>query len=150
MGSALWDVECHSICSPLCVERLPLSSGHPVKVSVLLFRFGFVTRTDLPFFEGVGYQKGDVIGDVVGYEWDNTDPDGDGRRLWNPDQSQIPPIDPASIKVVFTGSPVDLDGKQGKAEAVYFVSSAGANVFSTGSIRWAWGLSKPGFEQGKF
>jgi hypothetical protein len=109
-----------------------------------------VTRTDLPFFERVDYRKGDVIGDVVGYEWDNADPDGDGRRLWDPNKSQIPPIDPASIKVVFTGSPVDLDGKQGKAEAVYLVSRAGAKVFSTGSIRWAWGLSKPGFEQGKF
>jgi hypothetical protein len=70
--------------------------------------------------------------------------------LWESDKSHIQPIDPASIKVVFTGSPVDLDGKQGKAEAVYFVSSAGAKVFSTGSIRWAWGLSKPNFEQGKF
>jgi hypothetical protein len=98
----------------------------------------------------VDYRKGDVIGDVVGYEWDNADPDGDGRRLWDPNKSQIPPIDPASIKVVFTGSPVDLDGKQGKAEAVYFVSRAGAKVFSTGSIRWAWGLSKPDFEEGKF
>jgi hypothetical protein len=110
----------------------------------------FVNRTDLPFFQDVGYQKGDVIGDVVGYEWDNTDPDGDGRRLWHPDKSQIPTIDPALIKVVFTGSPVDLDGKPGKAEAVYFVSGAGAKVFSTGAIRWAWGLGKPGFEQDKF
>jgi hypothetical protein len=109
-----------------------------------------VNRTDLPFFDGVGYRKGDVIGDVVGYEWDNTDPDGDGRRLWDSDNSHIRPIDPASIKVLFTGSPIDLDGKQGKAEAVYFVSSAGAKVFSTGSIRWAWGLGKPGFEQGQF
>jgi hypothetical protein len=110
----------------------------------------FVNRTDLPFFEGVGYQKGDVIGDVVGYEWDNTDPDGDGRRLWHPDKSQIPTIDPQSIKVVFTASPVDLDGKPGKAEAVHFVSNAGAKVFSTGAIRWVWGLGKPGFEQDKF
>jgi hypothetical protein len=109
-----------------------------------------VNRTDLPFFEGVGYQKGDVIGDVVGYEWDNTDPDGDGRRLWDHHKSQIPPIETSSIKVIFTGSPVDLHGKQGKAEAVYFVSSVGAKVFSTGSIRWAWGLGKPDFEQDKF
>jgi hypothetical protein len=70
--------------------------------------------------------------------------------LWDHHKSQIPPIAPASIKVVFTGSPVDLHGKQGKAEAVYFVSSAGAKVFSTGSIRWAWGLGKPDFEQEKF
>jgi N,N-dimethylformamidase beta subunit-like, C-terminal len=109
-----------------------------------------VSRTDLPFFEGVGYQKGDAIGNIVGYEWDNTDPNGDGKRLWDPEKSQIRQIDPVSIKVVFTGSPVDLDGKQGKAEAVYFVSEAGAKVFSTGSIRWAWGMGKPHFEEERF
>jgi hypothetical protein len=110
----------------------------------------FVARTDLPFFNGIGYQRGESIGDVVGYEWDNTDPDGDGKRLWDPRKSRIEPIDAASIKVVFTGSPVDLNGRPGKAEAVYFVSKAGARVFSTGSIRWAWGLGKPKFEREKF
>jgi hypothetical protein len=110
----------------------------------------FVARNDLPFFAGTGYEVGDRIGDVVGYEWDNTDPDGDGRRLWDSEKSRIPPIDPASIKILFTGSPVDVDGKQGKAEAAYFVSPAGAKVFSSGSIRWAWGLGAPGFEEERF
>jgi hypothetical protein len=110
----------------------------------------FVTRTDLPFFKGTGYKEGEAIGDIVGYEWDNTDPEGDGKRLWDPNRSKIEPIDRASINVVFTGSPVDLNGHRGKAEAVYFISKAGAKVFSTGSIRWAWGLGKPRFEQEKF
>jgi len=110
----------------------------------------FVARTDLPFFKGTGYKIGDAIGDIVGYEWDNTDPDGDGKRLWDPAKSHIEPIDRASIKVVFTGSPVDLNGHKGKAEAVYFVSKAGAKVFSTGTIRWAWGLGKPKFESDRF
>ena len=110
----------------------------------------FVARTDLPFFAGTGYREGDAIGDIVGYEWDNTDPDGDGRRLWDPQKSRIARLDPSLIKVVFQGAPVDVDGKQGKAEAVYFISPAGAKVFSTGSIRWAWGLGKPGFAQEKF
>ncbi len=109
-----------------------------------------VSRTDLPFFKDTGYKVGDRIGDVVGYEWDNTDPDGDGKRLWDPQRSRIEPIDMASIKVVLTGSPIDLDGKQGKAEAVYFVSKAGAKVFSSGSIRWAWGLGKTKFESDQF
>jgi hypothetical protein len=109
-----------------------------------------VARTDLPFFEGTGYRVGEPIGDVVGYEWDNTDPDGDGRRLWDPQQSRIPPLDPAAIKVPFTGAPVDIDGKPGKAEAAYFVSPAGAKVFSSGSIRWALGLGAPGWEQERF
>jgi hypothetical protein len=38
--------------------------------------------------------------------------------------SRIAPVELGSIKVLFTGSPVDIEGKQGKAEAVYFVSNA--------------------------
>jgi hypothetical protein len=110
----------------------------------------FVARADLPFFAGTGYQVGEAIGDIVGYEWDNTDPEGDGKRLWDPEKSQIPRLDPSLIKVAFKGAPVDLLGKHGTAEAVYFVSPAGAKVFSTGSIRWAWGLGKPQFVQEKF
>ena len=110
----------------------------------------FVTCTDLPFFKGTDYKEGEAIGNIVGYEWDNTDPEADGKRLWDPKRSRIEPIDRESIKVVFTGSPVDLNGKRGKAEAVYFVSKAGAKVFSTGSIRWSWGLGKQNFEQERF
>jgi len=110
----------------------------------------FVVRTDLPFFAGTGYREGEAIGDVVGYEWDNTDPEADGKRLWDEQKSQIPLLDASLINVVFKGAPVDLNGQQGTAEAVYFVSKAGAKVFSTGSIRWAWGLGKPEFAQEKF
>lgn len=109
-----------------------------------------VVRNDLPFFANTGYEPGQTIGDVVGYEWDNTDPAGDGRRLWNAESSRIPAIDPASIQVLFRGTPVDVDGRPGIAEAVYFRSEAGAEVFSSGTIRWSWGLGKPGFESEKF
>jgi hypothetical protein len=109
-----------------------------------------VSTTDLPFFKGTGYNVGDTIGDVVGYEWDNRDPEGDGNRLWDAAKSRIPKLDEARLQVLFTGTPVDLNGKTGKAEAVYFISEAGAHVFSTGTIRWAWGLSKPGFEREQF
>jgi N,N-dimethylformamidase beta subunit-like protein len=110
----------------------------------------FVARTDLPFFQGTGYRVGDPIGDLVGYEWDNTDPDQDGARLWSAQTSRIAPIDRESIKVLFTGAPVDIDGHPGKAEAVYFESNAGAKVFNAGSIRWSWGLGKPEFESDAF
>ena len=109
-----------------------------------------VARTDLPFFSGTGYQVGDLTGNVVGYEWDNRDPAGDGQRLWQAGRSRIPTIDADSIKVLFTGSPVDVDGRPGKAECVYFTSPAGAKVFSSGTIRWALGLGAPGYEQDKF
>ena len=110
----------------------------------------YVNRIDFPFFRDTGYKIGDRVGDIVGYEWDNTDPNGDGKRLWDPKKSQIEPIDPKTINVLFTGSPVDLKGQRGKAESVYFVSKVGAKVFSTGSIRWAWGLGKPSFETQQF
>jgi hypothetical protein len=54
------------------------------------------------------------------------------------------------IKVLFRGRPVAADGKPGRAEAVYFTSPAGAQVFAAGSIRWAWGLGKPDFVQDRF
>jgi hypothetical protein len=109
-----------------------------------------VVRNDLPFFAGTGLAPGDSIGDVAGYEWGNTDPAGDGMRLWDSKRSRIAPLDPAAIKVLFIGSPVDFEGKPGKAESVYFVSPAGGKVFSAGTLRWVWGLSKPGFESEAF
>ena len=42
------------------------------------------------------------------------------------------------------------DASVTRTEAVYFVSEAGAKVFSAGTIRWPWGLAKPGFEQPSF
>lgn len=110
----------------------------------------YAVHTDLPFFAGTGYRTGDPIGDFVGYEWDNRDPDGDGMRLWSATASHIPAIDPASIQVLFQGKTVDVDGKPGLAEAVYFRSPAGGKVFTAGSIRWAWGLGKPGFVRAPF
>ncbi len=101
-------------------------------------------------FAGTGWKPGDSIGDVVGYEWDNRDPAGDGRRLFDAARSRIAQLPADRIKVLFEGSPVDVDGKVGRAEAVYFESEAGAKVFSAGSIRWCWGLAKPGFVRPAF
>src|SRR5262249_1537488 len=114
-------------------------------------RFAYVVESiDAPFFAGTGYSPGDVAADVVGYEWDNRDPAGDGRRLWDRNRSHIAPMPEERIKVLFRGAPIGVDGKPGRAEAVDFDSPAGAKVFSTGSIRWAWGLGKPGFEREPF
>jgi hypothetical protein len=87
---------------------------------------------------------------VVGYEWDNRDPDGDGARLWDKARSRIAPIDPATIQVLFRGQAVDAEGHPGLAEATWFVSPAGAQVFNAGSVRWAWGLGKPDFANPAF
>jgi hypothetical protein len=104
-----------------------------------------VARTDLPLFEGTGWKVGDVAADVVGYEWDNRDPEGDGKRLWDPARSLDPAIDAASVSVLFRGEAVAEDGTHGLAEATLFRSAAGAQVFNAGAVRWAWGLGKEGF-----
>jgi hypothetical protein len=82
-----------------------------------------VARTDLPFFDGTGWKVGDVAADVVGYEWDNRDPDGDGKRLWDAARSLDPAIDPASISVLFRGEAIADDGSHGAAEATYLLIS---------------------------
>jgi hypothetical protein len=109
-----------------------------------------VVRNDLPFFAGVGWNVGDVAADVVGYEWDNRDPLGDGRRLWDAGGSAIASLDPAAVRVLFRGEAIDAEGNPGVAEATYFRSRAGAQVFNAGSVRWAWGLGKEGFVQPAF
>jgi len=112
----------------------------------------YVESASLPFFADTGLQKGDSIGNLVGYEWDNTDPTGDGTHLWDPKTSRIPFIQSQvkTFTVLFQGSPVDSSGQTGRAEGVYFESKAGAKVFNAGSIRWVWGLGKPGFENEQF
>lgn len=109
-----------------------------------------VARNDLPFFAGTGWNVGDSAADVIGYEWDNRDPAGDGQRLWDARRSRNSPIDAGSIKVLFRGEATDADGARGLAEATYFESPAGAKVFNAGTVRWSWGLGKPGFEQPAF
>ena len=109
-----------------------------------------VARTDLPFFAGTGWKVGDIAAEVVGYEWDNRDPDADGRRLWQAGVSRNAALDAGAVSVLFRGEAVGADGTPGVAEATWYVSPAGAKVFNAGSVRWAWGLAKEGFVQPAF
>ncbi len=104
-----------------------------------------VAQTSLPFFEGTNWKAGDKLRGLLGYEWDNRDPDGDGKRLWADGVSANAQIPADKITVLFSGKAVDVAGKPGLAEAVYWESSAGARIFSAGTIRWDWGLGKQGF-----
>jgi hypothetical protein len=121
----------------------------------------YVQRTDLPFFAGTGYKKGDCVAEIIGHEWDNRDPEADyappgesvvenAGRLWREGVSALEPIPPETIHVLFAGDVVDVHGRKGRAEAVYFESPAGAKVFSSGTNRWTWGLGKEGFIQEQF
>ena len=103
-----------------------------------------------PLFARTGYRHGDAIGDIIGYERDNTDPSPKKNRFWDERTSRIPFLPKEKIHVLFSGQPIDKFGKKGKAEAVHFESDAGAKVFSSGTIRWPWGLTKKGFQQDAF
>ncbi len=116
-------------------------------------RYPYYVATDNvsdTLFAGTGYRQGDAIGDVVGYEWDNTDPSPQGNRFWDAGTSRISLLPKEKILVLFNGLPINGQGIKGKAEAVYFESDAGGKVFSSGTIRWPWGLTKEGFQQGAF
>lgn len=110
----------------------------------------YAEDTTSEFFEGTGLRPGDAVADVVGYEWDNRDPAGDGKRLWDRERSRNASLQFDRIKVLMSGTADGEKVRQGRAEAVYFESPAGARVFSTGSIRWSWGLGKPGFVRQPF
>jgi len=103
-----------------------------------------------PLFANTGYRRGDVIGDVIGHEWDNTDPSPQKNRYWDKQNSHIPLLQKEKILVLFRGHPIAKSGNKGTAEAVYFESDAGGKVFSSGTIRWPWGLTKEGFQQEAF
>lgn len=103
-----------------------------------------------PLFEGTGYTVGLSIGNILGYEWDNTDPSPQKDRFWDEGRAKIPFLPKEKLVVLFSGEPIDAKGKRGKAEAVYFISDAGAKVFSSGTIQWPWGLTKEGFKQNAF
>ena len=109
-----------------------------------------IVDTTLPFFAGVNWKAGDLIKGVVGYEWDNRDPERDGKRLWDPMTSMNAEIPASKLKVLFTSEPVDAEGHKGLAEAVYWESPAGAKVFSSGAIRWDWGFGKDGITDDEF
>ncbi len=109
-----------------------------------------VVDTSLPFFKDTGLKIGDKFRGVVGYEWDNSDPVGDGKRLWDSKLSMNANIPQGNIHVLFNAKPVSAALKKGKAEAVYWESPAGAKVFSAGTIWWSWGLSKKGVATSQF
>jgi hypothetical protein len=121
--------------------------------------FEFASPNRVPFrvvdgrsrlFAGTGLRPGDKIADVVGYEWDNIDPEGDGRRLFVEGISQIPILPKERIEVLLEGDAIDINGQRGLAQSVYFESPKGGKVFTAGSIRWSWGLGKAGFESDPF
>lgn len=109
-----------------------------------------VTSHSHPVVLESGYRSGDTIRGVVGYEWDNRDPEQDGKRLWSANLSAIDSIPLSSLTVLLTGHPVDVAGDSGLAEAVSWESASGARVFASGTVRWTWGLGRAPFRDERF
>jgi len=114
-------------------------------------RFSYKVASIIPWiFEGTDLKQGDEVAEVIGYEWDNTSLVFRGISIWSEKKSYIPNLDRENLEVIFEGDVINNRGEKGYAQAVYFESSAGAKVFSAGTIRWAWGVSKPGFVNEQF
>ena len=96
-----------------------------------------------PLFAGTGWKAGDAAADVIGYEWDNRDPDKDGRRLFTGRAQPARPRfrRPGSVPWGGHGSGRLSGARRGDA----LHAPSGARVFNAGAIRWAWGLGKPTF-----
>jgi hypothetical protein len=143
-------------------SRCLRAAGKPVPERNSEPRYAYyVEDADHPLLRGTGYTAGERVADVIGHEWDNRDPEAeypapgeprveDADRLWDEERSEIDPIPLEDIRVLLAGKAVDVLGREGRAEAVYFESPAGAKVFSSGTIRWPWGLGKEGFAEEKF
>ncbi|HLV00317.1 MAG TPA: N,N-dimethylformamidase beta subunit family domain-containing protein [Acidobacteriota bacterium] len=109
-----------------------------------------VVDNSLPFFQGTGLNIGDELPGLIGYEWDNRGLELDPPRGWREGVSVNKEIPQDSIKVLFSGKLVGAGDRPGLAEAVYFETDSGARVFSSGTIRWPWGLGKAEFEHQGF
>lgn len=107
----------------------------------------YVASTDNPLFTGVGYAPGDLVGPIIGHEWDNRDPENDGNRLYKEGVSANEPIPSSSIQLLFEGTAARTTGEESRAESVYWESDAGAKVFSSGTNFWITALSSLEGEQ---
>jgi hypothetical protein len=76
-----------------------------------------------PWFAGTGFASGDVIPGIVGYEWSGVEP----GCVANP------------VTVFF-----HMSDPVRPADAVRYIASSGAHVFSSGTVSWSWSLDSFG------
>ena len=132
-------------------ETMMMGVGYQSYFRDRSLKFFYKVKTFLPWvFEGTDLKQGDKLADVVGHEWDNTSLVWQGKPVWSREKSHIPSLNRDSLQVIFEGDVINKHGKPGHAQAVYFETDTGAKVFSAGTIRWAWGVGKPGFINKQF
>jgi hypothetical protein len=77
-----------------------------------------------PWFRGTRFKPSSKLRDSVGYEWDSIQPG-----------CKVP-----KLTVFFKYQGLDKYGAPTTAQAVRYVAPSGARVFSSGSLKWIWGL----------
>jgi len=77
-----------------------------------------------PWFKGTGFTSTSTLPDSVGYEWDAVKPG-----------CSVPPL-----TILFHYAGPGPNGKPTSADAVRYVASSGARIFSSGSLQFIWGL----------
>ncbi len=132
-------------------ETMLMGVGYESHFADKDLKFTYKVKNLIPWlFKGTNLKVGDELADVVGYEWDNTLLVDNGIPVWSEESAIIPKLERKELNIVFEGDVTDSNGKPGIAQAVYFETDAGAKVFSAGTIRWAWGVGKPGFVNDNF
>ena len=79
-----------------------------------------------PWFAGTGLGTGSVLPGIVGYELDAIT-----------SGCHVPPVTPL---LSYSAPPVTSNGPPLRADAVRYTACSGAEVFSSGSMQFAWGL----------
>jgi hypothetical protein len=79
-----------------------------------------------PWFAGTGLSTGSLLPGVVGYELDAITPG-----------CHVPPVTPL---LSYSAPPLTSDGPPLRADAIRYTACSGAEVFSSGSMQFAWGL----------
>ena len=81
-------------------------------------------------YRGTGLHDGDTLSHLVGYEWDHVQND------------RASP----SVEIAATSSVFSQVGVTGVSNVTVYYPTPSSLVFSAGTIVWAWGLGKPGYQ----
>lgn len=81
-------------------------------------------------YEGTGAKNGDVLGSMVGPEWDYFWPDANA---------------PKTSEIVGHSLGVAHDGAEIQHDMLVYSPTPKSIVFATGTMRWPWALSRPGW-----
>jgi sugar lactone lactonase YvrE len=85
-------------------------------------------------YAGTGVSAGDTLSHIIGWESDHVFDDGNT---------------PAGLEVVAHSHMLAVMGTEGFSDVTVYYPSPSSLVFATGTIRWSWGLGKPGYEDSR-